>query len=521
MSSREAATLSSSNLTGHASTSVGVPALSILWHPDHSRVGATCSFADVPQHQSLLLSRLSPTFALHTQKPESLADPYLSRNPCLQLTRSAGGISLVPVDSRGKLQLDGKTLEGRVSLSAADLSRSVVITLAKRIVLCLHNAVPTSGSRDSDDLGLLGFSDEIDAVRQDIVSAASVDVPVLIGGETGTGKELTARAIAKASRRAHKPFVAINMGALPPATAVAELFGHARGAFTGAAESRDGYFAEADGGILFLDEIGLASPEVQTALLRVLETGELRPLGSRSARRVNVRVLAATDALLEERVEAGDFLKPLFHRLTAFPISLPPLRERRQDIGLLFLHFLREILKETGDLPKLETPQDAKRPWISGDVMTSVALAPWPGNVRQLRNFAIQLALANRGASEAHLDPKLIASLAQEAAASRPAKSRAKRRRKPADLGTITHDDLVGALERHDFRPTHAAISLGISRTTLYELIRRDPELRMGSDIPEDELRRLGEACQGDLAEISKRLQVSVRALQLRMNRSR
>jgi two-component system nitrogen regulation response regulator GlnG len=521
MSSKEAATLSSSRPAGHSPKSDGVPALSILWHPDTSRIGAMFSFADVVEGQSVLVSRNSPDFGLPAQKPDSLSDPYVSRNPCLQIIRTADGLDLVPDESQGKVQLDGKPLDARVAISFADLSRSPVLTLARRIVLCVHTTMPTVRSPVSDDLGLLGFSDSIAAVREDIMSAAAVEVPVLIRGETGTGKELTAKAIAKATRRAQKPFVAINMGAVPPATAVAELFGHARGAFTGATDNRDGYFAEADGGILFLDEIGLASPDVQTALLRVLETRELRPLGARSARRVNVRVLAATDARLEERVESGDFLKPLFHRLSAFPINLPSLRERRQDIGLLLLHFLRQILKETGDLSKLETAPDAKHPWIPADVMTSVALAPWPGNVRQLNNFAVQLALTNRGAAEARLNPTLLASLLQVAPASPPAKGKAKPRRKPTDLSTITHEDLVGALEKHDFRPTRAARHLGISRTTLYELIRRDPELRKGSEIPDDELRRLDRECQGDLDEISKRLQVSVRALQLRMNRAR
>jgi two-component system nitrogen regulation response regulator GlnG len=517
--SHDAATMSSSNPPGLSPQADGAPALTVLWHPNLARIGAMFSFTDLAEGQSLDLSRLSPKFTFHTQSPGSLSDPYLSRKPYLRFVRTAGGLDLVASDSDPKVQLDGKPLGARASLSTADLSRSPILTLARRIVLCLHKAIPASRSPEHGDLGLLGNSDGMKAVRQSILSAADVDLPVLIRGETGTGKELTATAIAKASRRAGKPFVAINMGALPPTVAVAELFGHARGAFTGATESREGYFAEADGGILFLDEIGLAIPDVQTALLRVLETGEVRAVGARAARRVNVRVLAATDARLEERVASGEFSQPLFHRRSAFPIGLPSLRERRQDIGPLFLHFLRQILKETGDLAKLETSPESKHPWLSGDAMTAVALAPWPGNVRQLRNFATQLALANRGAAEASLNATLLASLAQEVPLRPPVAAKAKGRGKPTDVAAISHQTLVDTLERNDYRTTRTARDLGISRTTLYELIRRDPELRKASDIPDDELRRHELECQGDLDQISKRLHVSVRALQLRLRR--
>jgi two-component system nitrogen regulation response regulator GlnG len=352
---------------------------------------------------------------------------------------------------------------------------------------------------------------------------ADLDIPVLIRGETGTGKELTAAAIAKASRRADKPFVAINMASLPPTMAVAEMFGHEKGAFTDAADSRKGYFVEADGGTLFLDEIGLAIPGVQTALLRVLETGEVRSLGSRRGRSVNVRVIAATDAQLEERARAGIFSEPLFHRLSSFQIQLAPLRERRQDIGVLFLHFLEAILKETGDLSKLQLSATAKRPWLTGDVMTQVALAPWPGNVRQLRNFAIQLAVANRGASKAHLDPTLMSLLAAPShGVFAPVAEAAKTGSSETSDGTasVSHERLLDALERNGYQPASAARELGISRTTIYALIRRDPELCKASDVTDAELRRLHEECQGDLDQLAKRLRVSLRALKLRMRRS-
>jgi two-component system nitrogen regulation response regulator GlnG len=521
MPTQDAPTLSTSNLRRTTAKVEGQPALTILWHPDVARIGATFSFADVAEGESVPLSRSWPKFTIHTDAPDTLADPYLSRDPCIELVRRGDGLDMIPFAPERKFQLNGTALKEKVRLSGADLSQAAILTLARRIVLCLHKAAPpASDSSVKDDFGLVGNSDAVQAVRQSIRDAADINLPVLIRGETGTGKELTANAIVRASSRATKPFVAVNIGALPPTTAVSELLGHTRGAFTDAYESRDGLFAQADGGTLFLDEIGLASADVQTTLLRVLESGEIRPLGARSSRCVDVRVIAATDARLEQRLTAGDFSEPLFHRLSAFPIFLPSLRERREDLGLLFLHFLRPILKDLGALSRLDCAPETKHPWLSGDVATEMAMASWSGNVRQVRNVANQIAVNYRGAARARLDELLLSSLnlavrAPEAVAAPP-----KACSKPANPSDISHEMLVDALERHAFRPTRTARDLGISRTTLYELISRDPELRKGADIPEDELRVLERDCKGDIAEMAKRLRVSARALQLRMRRS-
>lgn len=519
MPTRNSPTQTSPTPTDMGVSSEAVPALTILWHPDLSRVGAMFSFADLREGHSLLLSRNSPEFDQHADSPKALEDPFVSRQPFLQFTRTPGGVEVAPTATQCTIQIDGNPLLARVRLSLGDPSHAFIITLAPRIVLCLHaKTTPPRVSR-ADDLGMLGHSDSIEAVRRAVLSMADLDLPVLIRGETGTGKELVAAALVKASRRAAKPFVAVNLAALPATVAVAELLGREKGAFTGATDSRKGCFGEADGGTLFLDEIGLAVPEVHTALLRILETGEVRALGSSSTRRVDIRLLAATDAQLEERVDAGTFSEPLFHRLSAFQIHLPPLRHRRQDIGILFLHFLRQLLAKTGELASLEIPMTAKRTWLMGDAMTLVALAPWPGNVRQLRNFATQLAATNRGASAARLDPTLLAVLAHQVAPSPSGPTREKpqgTQKRPA----ISREDLLDALERHHFRTSRAARELGISRTTLYEYIQRDPELRKASDISDEELHRLREESHDDLGQLSKRLRVSVRALKLRLARS-
>lgn len=520
MSTGNAPTQTAPNQSDLSVPSEVVPALTILWHPDLSRVGAMFSFGDVTEGSSLLLSRNSPEFGVHAEHPKALEDPFLSRQPFLQFTRTAEGVEIAPGTAKCTIQLDGKPLLAKVSLSLSDRSRAFVITLARRIVLCLHAAAASARVPQMDDLGMLGHSDAIEGVRRAVRSMADLDLPVLIRGETGTGKELVAAALVTASPRASKPFVAVNLAALPATLAVAELVGREKGAFTGATDSRKGYFGEADGGTLFLDEIALAAPDVQTALLRILETGEVRTIGSKTMKRVDVRLLAATDAQLEDRVDAGTFSQPLFHRLSAFEIRLPPLRNRRQDIGILFLHFLRQILTKTGELARLEIPMTAKRTWFMGDAMALVALAPWPGNVRQLRNFAAQLAAINRGASAARLDPALLATLDHELPGVPLVQPKAKSDGMHGKGDPISREQLLDALERHDFRTSRAARDLGISRTTLYDHIQRDPELRKAADIPDDELQRLNRECQGDLDRLSKRLRVSVRALKLRLGKS-
>lgn len=486
------------------------PALTILWHPDPSRVGALFSFADLGTDRVVRLTRREPIFTYNCADAAPLADPFVSRQPFLDFTIRGQSLSLTAA-AGAPVAIDGKPIVTRLVLTPSDIARAPVLTIGRRIALCLHFARQPTG-RSASDFGLLGTSDAMTAVRHAIRSVAPLSAPVLIRGETGTGKELTAQAIVANGSRAGKPFVAVNIGALPENLAAAEIFGHERGAFTGATQTRDGYFQEANGGTLFLDEIGLARADVQTALLRLLETGELRRLGGNSSRRVDVRLLGATDAsTIDRAVQGNGFSQALFHRLSASSIHLPPLRTRREDLGILLLHFLKDALAQTGDIARLETPAEAKRPWLSAEVFPILAAAAWPGNVRQLRNFAMQIAVANRGLDLARVPAALLASLGDDAEQTDAGA--------PKDL-RISAAKIRAALERNDFQPSKAARDLRIARSTVYEYMRREPDIAPLANVSDSDFRRHVDDCNGDLELVAKKLRSSYRAVKLRASKS-
>jgi DNA-binding NtrC family response regulator len=309
--------------------------------------------------------------------------------------------------------------------------------------------------------GLIGRAAGMLAVYKQIALAAASDVPVLITGETGTGKELVARAVHRHGRRTAHPFVAVNCGALAEGVLESELFGHVRGAFTGAVSDKKGLFEQAHGGVIFLDEIGETTPAVQVRLLRAIEEGEVRPVGASRVVRVDVRILAATNRDLASESRQGGFRRDLFFRLNVIEIDVPPLRDRREDIGPLASHFLRQMAPRAGGLSKL-TPE----------AVAELVRRPWPGNVRQLENTIERLALAARGGVIDVEDVALITDVdASPAEAGRP---------RPealfADLPTL--EDLEGRYLAHVFAATggnrsRAAQVLGVDRRTLYRMAER------------------------------------------------
>jgi DNA-binding NtrC family response regulator len=244
-------------------------------------------------------------------------------------------------------------------------------------------ATPAPTAEVRGALRLLGSSAAMEAVCRQIASLAPLDVPVLIGGETGSGKELVARALHEAGPRASHPFLAVNCGAISESLLESELFGHERGAFTGAVAAHRGLFEEAGGGTILLDEIGDTPARLQVSLLRVLETGEFRPVGSAGSRRIRCRVLAATNADLASLAATGSFRRDLFYRLKRLAIDIPPLRERGRDAAELAVHFLAE------------GRPDGRQPELSPPLADALCRAAWPGNVRELRNVMERARLLN------------------------------------------------------------------------------------------------------------------------------
>ncbi|MDD3528846.1 MAG: sigma-54 dependent transcriptional regulator [Gallionellaceae bacterium] len=296
------------------------------------------------------------------------------------------------------------------------------------------------------------------AVCTMVERAAHYDVPILIEGESGTGKELLARAVHYASARAERPFVVENCGALPDTLLESELFGHKKGAYTGAGEDRVGLFQQADGGTLFLDEIGETSAAFQVKLLRVLQEGEFRPLGSNRTVAVDVRVVAATNRNLEAEVKAGRFREDLFYRLATVPIRVPALRERPMDIPELARRILARASASLGRRVEGFAP----------DALECMMAYAWPGNVRELQNeIQRMLVLSDRRMLDLSVLAQPIRQQSTLAPAWVPAGEAGGR------LEAMEARLLSETLRRHDGNLTHAANELGLSRLGLRNKLRR------------------------------------------------
>lgn len=307
--------------------------------------------------------------------------------------------------------------------------------------------------------GMIGGSKKMKALFQMIRLVAPSNATVLIYGESGTGKELVAQAIHKNSPRHNRPFVAIDCGALPETLLESELFGHVKGAFTGSIQNKKGLFEEAEGGTLFLDEIADTSLAFQSKLLRVLQEGEIRPVGGNRSIKVNVRVVAATNKPLKEAISGKTFREDLYYRLAVMPMVIPPLRERPDDILLLAGYFIRKYSRQNGKETRA----------LSGDAARVLLKQPWRGNVRELENVMERAVLISPGSeipSESLLigekdfltndAPSIPLSIVMQEAVSK-----------------VEREQILDAILKNNGNKSLAARSLGIARASLYKKLKQ------------------------------------------------
>jgi transcriptional regulator with PAS, ATPase and Fis domain len=316
--------------------------------------------------------------------------------------------------------------------------------------------------------GLVGRHPSILSVVEVIRRVAPTDATVLISGESGTGKELVAEAIHRMSTRSRGRFVPVHCGAIPEDLLESEMFGHEKGAFTGAIASRIGRFGLANGGTIFLDEIGEMSPKLQVKLLRVLEDGRVEPVGSVATQHVDVRIIAATNRNLQDSVATRTFREDLYYRLRVVPIEMPPLRRRRDDVPLLVHHFLRELHTQKGLRPCV----------VSDEAMDGLVQYGWPGNVRELKNILEQMLVLGEGDGvlrTADLPAHITAAQAPDASPAQTA---------PWEFGSrgidfyremeVIEDRIIAqALRLSAGNKKEAARLLRVNRTTLLEKLKR------------------------------------------------
>ncbi len=305
--------------------------------------------------------------------------------------------------------------------------------------------------------GMVGRSRAMQEVYALIEAAARSDAPVLILGETGAGKELVARAIHAESGRASKPFVPVNAGALPEAMLESELFGHSKGSFTGAVGDREGKLVSASGGTLFLDEIESISARAQVQLLRVLDDGLVEPLGSDRPRRVDIRLLTASNVDLVQEVKKGTIREDFYHRIIVLSITVPPLRERREDLPLLVSHFIARAAGRNG----------VAAPRVPEEALAEMARYPWPGNVRELKNAVERMVIASRDGAAGAFTPDM--GISDERLLSLPVSSG----RLHDELEKVERATIEAVLRENNGEINATFKALGISRRALYERMRK------------------------------------------------
>jgi two-component system nitrogen regulation response regulator NtrX len=377
-----------------------------------------------------------------------------------QLKRSYPLIPVVMISGHGPI---GTAVEatklGAYDFMEKPLERERILLIAKNAIQqkrLKEENIALRGA-DEDRFKMVGESDAMKRLRENIAKVATTNATVLITGESGTGKELVARAIHRQSSRSEREFIKVNCAAIPEELIESELFGHERGAFTGAHKEQVGKFVQADGGTIFLDEIGDMSMKTQSKVLRVLQDGEVEPVGSARSFNVDVRVIAATNKDLAREIEKGTFREDLYFRLNVIPIYCPPLRERRQDIPLLVCSFMDSYCSEN----------NYKRKEITKDAMKALMEQPWRGNIRELKSTIERLIIMiNKDTIDRDdISAEALSDLTLESASPESARTL-------KDFKDVSERAfLIARLRENDWNISKTAKAIGTPRSNLYKKI--------------------------------------------------
>lgn len=558
-----------------------VPRLRLLYHADLGRIGSL-SHPGAVGPTARTLGRYDPPFGGLGGAVHPIDDPQVSREQLrIRWDAAAGVFEVEPAPAArrplGRVDLDGTTSTIITPITGlARLPPGSVVAIGDRVLLGLE--LGRVHPPDADRMGLVGESEALWALREAIEKVTQFGRAALVNGPTGAGKELVARALHDQGPRAKGPFIPVNCAALPETLVESTLFGHRKGAFTGADAEGKGLFRAADGGTLFLDELGELPLSVQPKLLRALQESVIVPVGTTEGRRVDVRVVAATHRDLEAQVREGRLREDLYHRLAAHVVNVPPLAERRLDIPELFVHLLSRLCADHPSLGWLWEGGESFRPAIPIGYIADLMRRPFPGNVRELSNLVERTARENlhpgpfRAPDLPTLDPpppsadipsarehihapsmdisppsadipapstdipaapdalireagealglahktvlKLLPGEALIACAAESAGLAPEQR--ASRLRARAAEALLALLEERVFNQSAVAAALGTSRTTLIKLMD-DLGLPRATDLDPDAIHRAREAAGGDLEKAAKILRVSPNALKKRL----